>query len=183
MEVLIRQETTNDYAAVADLIERAFRQEEMSDHQEQFLVERLRQAPAFLPELSLVAVADGQIVGHILLSKIMIEDSATTTPSLALAPVSVLPAFQQKRIGSRLMEAGHERARQLGFGSVILLGHATYYPRFGYRPTATFGIELPFPAPPENCLALELQPGALADKKGKVIYPPAFFGDSTEAEE
>ncbi|MEM9930159.1 MAG: N-acetyltransferase [Bacteroidota bacterium] len=175
MEVQIRQEEISDYTEVASTIELAFQNEPLSDHQEHFLVERLRQASDFIPELSLVALVEGQIVGHIIFSKILIQGATSLTTALALAPVSVRPGFQGQGIGSCLIEAGHEIARQLGFGSVILLGHADYYPRFGYVPTTEFDIELPFPAPPENCLALELQPGALKNASRRVVYPPVFF--------
>jgi predicted N-acetyltransferase YhbS len=176
MNVKIRQEAAGDFPKVFALIEAAFKEEEYSDHQEQFLVERLRNSDAFVPELSLVAEHEGEIVGHILLTKIAILNGDHFWPSLALAPVSVLPSFQRRGIGRMLILEAHKIAAQLGFESVVLLGHADYYPRFGYRPTQDFGIQLPFEAPAENCMILELQPNALAGVKGMVKYPAAFFG-------
>ncbi len=183
MDLLIRKEKVSDYPAVAALIERAFLTEAMSDHREHILVDRLRQTPGFVPELSLVAEVNHTVVGHILLTEILIKGTTHESQSLALAPVSVLPAWQGRGIGSKLIEAAHERARQLGYASVLLLGHATYYPRFGYQPATTFGIELPFPAPPENCLALELRPGGLANSGGAACYPPVFFGEDSSAKD
>ncbi|MBX7263660.1 MAG: N-acetyltransferase [Chitinophagaceae bacterium] len=175
MEINIRQEVQTDYQIVFDLIEQAFRNEMLSDKKEQFLVERLRKSDNFIPELSLVAETKQQIVGYILLSKIIIETSTENITSLALAPVAVLPSFQKKGIGRKLIEEAHRIAKELGYQSIILLGHEKYYPKFGYRHLHHFNISLPFVAPKENCMALELVPGALKNKNGKVIYPKEFF--------
>lgn len=119
MNITISQETQNDHQAVFNVIEHAFATEAMSDHQEQFLVERLRKSSAFVPELSIIAEVeeDGQfhIVGHILLTKIRIKNDKKSFESLALAPVSVLPEFHGKGIGGKLITHAHEVARELGF--------------------------------------------------------------------
>lgn len=175
MKISIRQETFADYPIVFDLIEQAFRNEVVSDKKEQFLVERLRNSNGFIPELSLVAEVNYQIVGYILLSKITIETKLNKHTALALAPVAVLPSFQKKGIGRKLIEEAHRIAKELGYQSVILLGHEKYYPKFGYRPLHYFNISLPFEAPKENCMAIELVPDALSNKIGNVIYPKDFF--------
>ncbi|MEL6865570.1 MAG: N-acetyltransferase, partial [Bacteroidota bacterium] len=95
--------------------------------------------------------------------------------SLALAPVSVHPDFQGKGIGGQLIEEAHRIARELDYGSIVLLGHADYYPRFGYRPIHQYNIKLPFEAPPENCMVVELKAGALEEVNGEVVYDAAFF--------
>lgn len=175
MDIRIRQATETDYPAVSALIEKAFASESLSDHREQFLVERLRYADAFIPELSLVAEAKGQLVGHILLTKLKIKNERSTFDSLALAPVSVLPAFQGQGIGGQLIRKAHETAKALGHTSIILLGHANYYPKFGYHPAYTYGIELPFDVPKENCMAIALVEGGLDGVTGKVEYPKEFM--------
>ena len=175
MNLHIRQEEPADHPAVFKLIEEAFREEPRSDHTEQFLVERLRKSDAFIPELSLVAVAGDRIVGHILLTRVKIKNDRDEFDSLALAPVSVLPAYQRQGIGSRLIEKAHEIAKALGNTSVILLGHESYYPRFGYLPTSQFGIQLPFEVPEANCMAIELTDKALSGVQGTVVYPSAFY--------
>jgi predicted N-acetyltransferase YhbS len=174
MKVIIRKETVADFVDVFKLIEKAFENEIYSDHSEQFLVERLRKSEAFVPNLSLVAVSDEKIVGHILLTKIQINGSHGSNESLALAPVSVLPSYQKRGIGGQLIIAAHDRARELGFSSIILLGHKDYYPRFGYRQAEQFGITLPFDVPPENCMAIELIPKGLLGVSGMVEYPSEF---------
>lgn len=175
MEIYIRREEPSDYPAVFQLIENAFRDEMHSDKKEQFLVERLRNAESFIPELSLVAEVDSRIVAYIMLTAIQITSTKETITSLALAPVAVLPEFQGKGIGGALIEKAHVIAKDLGYQSVILLGHETYYPKFGYLPLHHFNLSLPFDAPPENCMAVELVPGALKNKSGTVVYPKEFF--------
>ena len=175
MQVAVRQETEADHPAVSDLIQEAFKQEVYSDHQEQFLVSRLRKSDAFVPELSLVAEIDGKVVGHILLTKIKIKNSRQTFESLALAPVTVSPQYQKKGTGSQLIKTAHREAKSLGYKSIILLGHPDYYPRFGYIPAHKFGINLPFDVPKENCLAIELVNNGLDGASGTVEYPKAFY--------
>ncbi|ATN06161.1 GNAT family N-acetyltransferase [Chryseobacterium indologenes] len=171
----IRQEEENDHESVFQLIEEAFRNMEHSDHQEQFLVEKLRVSDAFIPELSLVMEDDdGEIAGHILFTKIRIENASESFESLALAPVSVKPDFQNQGIGSQLILHGHYIARELGYQSVILLGHEKYYPKFGYEKTSNFGISFPFEIPEENGMAIELVKDGLKNVKGVVKYPKEF---------
>lgn len=175
MEIKLRQETEQDHKSVFKVIQQAFENEEYSDHKEQFLVERLRKSNAFIPELSIVAEVDNKIVGHILLTKLEIENDINTYESLALAPVSVLPEFQGKGVGSKLILHSHEVAKELGYKSIMLLGHEKYYPRFGYELTNKYGIEMPFDVPAENCMVAVLAKNGLSGVRGKVIYPDAFF--------
>ena len=175
MEISIREETQADYEVVFKLTEEAFRTLAISEHREQFLIERLRKSEAFVPQLSLVACTeDGKVVGHILLTRITIEDGQTIRESLVLAPVSVLPEFQNRGIGGQLIQAAHDKARELGFGSVILVGHEAYYPRFGYELCSKHGIGMPFDAPEINCMVKELRPEGLSGVKGMVRFPSAF---------
>ena len=175
MEIKLRQENENDYKSVFQLIEKAFEKEEHSDHQEQFLVERLRKSDAFIPELSIVAEVGNEIVGHILLTKLEVKNDSESFQSLALAPVSVLPEFQGKGIGSKLILHSHKVAKDLGYKSIILLGHQDYYPRFGYELCKKYNIEMPFDVPAENCMVIALTENGLSGVNGKVVYPSAFF--------
>lgn len=175
IDITIRQEQEKDYRAVYELVKLAFSDMPKSDGTEHFLVDKLRVSDAFIPELSLVAELNGQLVGHILITKIQIENEHQSIESLTLAPVSVHPDVQRKGIGGALIKVAHEIAKSLDYQSVVLLGHANYYPRFGYEKTSKYGIKLPFPASEENCMIIELQPNALKDVSGIVKYPKAFF--------
>lgn len=175
MDILIRQELTKDYSTTEEVIRRAFLDEEYSDKKEHFLVSRLRQSEAFVPELSLIAVNQEEtIVGHILLSKITIGEGNHVVDSLALAPVSVAPEFQHKGIGSQLIRAALHKAKELGYDSVIVLGHQDYYPKFGFKPASIWNIQAPFDVPDEVFMALELTDNSLKHVQGVVHYSTAF---------
>ncbi|MGB3586539.1 MAG: N-acetyltransferase [Tunicatimonas sp.] len=175
MEILIRREESTDYSAVFKLIEASFQDELLSDHREGYLVERLRGSSAFVPELSLVAENDSNVIGYILLTKIIIQNNRKIYESLALAPVSVLPQYQRMGVGTKLIAEAHERAKFLGFKSVVLPGHQDYYSRFGYELASKYGIKLPFDVPEENCMAIELIEGGLDGVIGEVKYPDEFL--------
>lgn len=174
MSITIRQETEHDYRSTEQVVEMAFRTASHSNHAEQFLVARLRKSDAFVPELALVAELNGEIVGHVMFTKLVIRDGQTDHASLALAPVSVLPERQGQGIGSRMIRTGLEKARQMGFTSVIVLGHKDYYPRFGFRPASQLGIRAPFPVADASYMALELQHQGLQGVSGVVVYPKEF---------
>lgn len=173
----IRKEERKDYKEVFKLIENAFKGEKFTDHKEQFLVERLRKSESFIPELSLVAEIDEQIVGYILLTKIkIIQNNSKVISSFALAPVAVLKKFQGMGIGAGLIRKAHEVAKKLNYGSIILLGLEKYYPKFGYKMMKYYGIKLPFDVPDENCMLIELTDNALDNVQGMVEYPNEFYG-------
>ena len=175
MNIFIRQEKKEDHQEVLKIIKTAFANVEISDHSEHLLVEKLRGSNAFIPELSIVAEYQNELIGHVLLTKIKIKNDLNTFDSLALAPISVLPKFQSKGVGTLLMSEAHKIAKNLGHQSVVLLGHQDYYPRFGYEPTSKYGITLPFEAPEENCMVIALTKEGLQGVTGMVEYAKAFF--------
>ena len=173
--ISIRQETPKDYAWVIELTEKAFETMEFSDHNEGKLVENLRKSEKFISDLSLVAEINGKVVGHILFTPLVIDKCQQQFQSLVLGPVSVLPEFQKQGIGGQLIRAGHQKAKELGFQSVILIGHPEYYPRFGYKPASTWEIKTQIPLPSDDVfMAVELTENALSGVSGMVIFPPEF---------
>lgn len=175
MVVKLRQETQADYDTVFKIIEEAFITEDYSDNTEQHLVGRLRSSKAFIPQLSLVAEADSEIVGHILLTKIQIKNENESFESLALAPVSVKPSHQKMGIGGQLIKKAHVIAKELGYKSIVLLGHAEYYPKFGYQLCSNYNIKIPFEVPKENCVVIELVKDGLKGVSGIVEYAKEFY--------
>ena len=167
--VEIRAEQEQDYKAIHEVNERAFEGEE-----EARLVESIRKSPEFIPELSLVAIREGRIIGHILFSIVRIRKDNNRTPILALAPMAVLPEFQRQGIGSQLIQEGLEQAKQLGYRAVVVVGHPAYYPRFGFYPAKPKGLEVSFEVPSEAFLVCELFPEALDGVGGIIEYPPTF---------
>lgn len=176
MDILIRQERTAECSITEEMIKKAFLNEKNSDNSEHVLVNRIRKLDAFIPELSLVAVNQHQgVLGHILLSKIKIVASDRAVESLALAPISVIPGYQNKGIGSQLMHVALNNAKDLGYHSVIVLGHKDYYPKFGFKPASLWNIQAPFDVPDDVFMALELTENALKDVQGVVHYSKAFL--------
>lgn len=175
MNIIIRQEKERDYKLSENLIEKAFKDVENSDHKEHLLVAKLRKSDIFVPELSLVAEEDGKVVGHILLTKLIIKNEENIHNTLALAPVSVLPVYQNKGVGSNLIRESLKIAKEIGLKSVILLGHNKYYPRFGFKPACIWGIKAPFEVPNEAFMALELEARGLDGIGGTVVYSKEFL--------
>ena len=179
--VLLRPEEAKDYPAVYAVIKAAFarvasaieltsdKRALHADGNEHDLASALRQSDAYIPELALVAEVGGRIVGHILFTKAVIAGSV----QLALAPLSVLPEYQRRGVGSALIREGHRRARELGYGYSIVLGSETYYPRMGYVPAKNFGIVPPFAVADENFMACKLREDAPAIS-GVVQYAKEF---------
>lgn len=168
--MIIRQENADDIDAVYEVVKKAFEQAEHTNHDEQNLVNRLRRSEHFIPELSLVAEENGTIIGHILFTKLNVGE----TIQLSLAPLAVLPEWQGKGIGGKLIVAGHEKARELGYEYSILVGHAAYYPRFGYFPASRIGVTAPFEVPDENLMAFNLQEKN-TPVNGMIDYAKEFF--------
>ena len=164
----VRVEREDEAEAIARVIRAAFGGEE-----EVVLVERVRASEGFFPRLSWVAEVDGEVVGHSLLSRAHLRTEAGREPILALAPVAVSPPHQRGGIGTALVREGLVEAERLGERLVVVLGHAAYYPRFGFVRASTMGISSPFEGADESFMALALR-GDAARWKGLVEYPPAF---------
>jgi len=195
-EITIRSEQKTDCDAIREVNDLAFGQKT-----EGILVESLRATPCFIPELSLVAVLDDKIVGHILFYPININNQNIKFDTLSLAPMAVRPEYQKKGIGGQLIKEGLKRAGEMGHESVIVLGHAGYYPRFVVQPfcfsklrltipgsirlkpncqssfvkASQFGIKAPFDCPDDAFMAIELKPGALKNVTGIVEYPKPYL--------
>ncbi|MDA3905592.1 MAG: N-acetyltransferase [Bacteroidales bacterium] len=168
--IVIRKENKKDYPEVYKLNLQAFNQ-----ITEPELVDRHRESDRFIPELSLIAEIDNKICGHILFTKIYIQSEGINKESLALAPMAVLPDFQNQGIGKQLIKSGLEKAANIGFKSVVVIGHAEYYPKFGFKPALSFDITAPWEVPNDVFMALELQENALSDVHGLVNYAQAFM--------
>lgn len=189
MDIRLRLEKEEDHREVELLTRQAFwRPEQIAKIgvgcDEHYLVHTLRTAAEFVPELDYVAEVEGKIVGNVMYSKAHVEKpNGTRHEVLNVGPLSVLPAYQRKGVGSALMRHTLKKAAHLGFGAVIFFGHPTYYPRFGFRQAEDFSICTyrgeNFPA----FMAMELIYGDLDGVTGKYFESPLYGVDPVKARE
>ena len=163
MAIEIRHELPDDVAAIRDVNKRAFGQD-----QEGNIVEALRSNGAAL--LSLVADLNSEIVGHIMFSPITVGD----VTGAALGPMAVLPEQQRSGIGSKLVEAGIRALKDAGYPFIIVLGHANYYPRFGFVPASRLGIGCKWQVSDDVFMVLVLDQAKMAGVSGLAKYRPEF---------
>lgn len=169
MNIRIRKENDADFDIITMINDMAFGQEN-----ESILIKKLRKNLNYIPELSLVALTLGEIVGHILFFPVKIENDKKTERVLALAPMCVMPEFQNMEIGKKLVTEGLRLSKEMGYKAVIVLGHHEYYSKFGFIPASKFGIRPPFDCPDEAFMVKELVENYLSDINGTVIYPEEF---------
>ena len=160
-----RHEAPADREAISRVIRAAFDGED-----EVRLVDTLRNAGHLL--LSMVAEDDGEIVGHIAYSPMTVESEAGTYAAICLAPLAVTPSRQKQGVGGALMNASLAELRAAGGGAVFLLGHPSYYPRYGFRPARDFGVH--YQDDRDAFMALELTPGTLDNVSGAARFAPEF---------
>lgn len=161
--VEIRDERPGDVAAIRHVNMRAFEQTQEAD-----IVDLLRSNERIL--LSLVATLGGQVVGHIVYS----PASVGAAWGAALGPMAVLPQHQRQGVGRQLVETGNRRLQQTGCPFIVVLGHADYYPRFGFKPASTYGITCEWDVPDDVFMALILNPGKMQGVSGPAKYRPEF---------
>ena len=165
VSLLIRPETLTDHPAIREVNRAAF-----GGDDEARLVDALR-AEGFA-RLSLVAEADGRVVGHILFSELTIATADGIVEAVALAPLAVTPSRQRRGIGSTLVEEGMRACREAGRRIVIVLGHPEFYPRFGFSASRAERLASPYSGP--AFMAAELVSGALEGVEGEVVHAPPF---------
>lgn len=163
---LIRPERPDDIGSIRAVNIAAFDTDTEAD-----LVDALREGAA--PVVSLVAERGDAIVGHILFSPVTLTGRADLT-MMGLAPMAVVPAEQRRGIGAALIRAGLASCKPLGAVAVVVLGHAAYYPRFGFAPAFCFGLRCEYDVPVDAFMALELEAGVLTGATGTVRYHPLF---------
>jgi putative acetyltransferase len=167
MEILIRSEQPGDAASISHVNEDAFGQ-----RLEARLVDRLRANGGVL--LSLVAVVDGRIAGHILFSPVRVDSDGADCEGAGLGPMAVLPEMQRRGIGSRLIAEGLAALRARGYPFVIVLGHPQFYPRFGFEPASRHGVRAPWRVPDEAFMLLALDPSRVVRMSGPARFRQEF---------
>jgi putative acetyltransferase len=165
--VQVRHERPGDEDAIARVHDRAFGQ-----LTESRIVAAVRRAGRAV--ISLVAVDPSGIVGHILFTPLAVDSPGPPISALALGPMAVLPDVQRRGVGSRLVAAGLEACALTGCQAVAVIGHPSYYPRFGFRPGASYGLRSEFAVPDDVFMIAELTADALTGREGIVRYTPEF---------
>jgi putative acetyltransferase len=167
--MIIRGEREGDFEAI-----RRVNRETFGRADEGNLVDAIRTHGAII--CSLVAEVEDQIAGHVLFTPVTLDTGGGEVTGAGLGPVAVLPGYQRQGIGTGLIEAGLSICREAGYDFAVVLGHVSYYPRFGFRPSRPLGIRWEHDTPEEAFMVMELRPGALSGLSGVIRYQPEFDG-------
>jgi putative acetyltransferase len=168
----IRRETTGDVRQIRQINELAFERTTEAD-----VIDRLRQTcPDFV---SLVAIADGQIVGHILFTPAWLESPTGRVEGMGLAPLAVLPDYQNRGIGGKLIQAGLVQIQDIGCPFIIVLGHPGYYPRFGFERASKYGIRCEYDTVPEEAFMITIFDRDVLSPAGAVAHYRSEWAEAT----
>jgi predicted N-acetyltransferase YhbS len=190
MEIELRLEKEEDYRAVEEITREAFWNLHFPGCDEHLLVRNLRRAKEFVPALDFVAISNNKIVGNIVYAEASVKsESGHSRTVLTFGPVSVLPEYQKKGIGSKLIRHTIPLAKEMGYNAIIIYGDPAYYERFGFRASKEFHITDKEKKYPAALLVLELSPNALHTEhslggvEGIFDEGAAYEVDKEEAEE
>lgn len=164
--MIIRPEEEKDFDEVYRLVQTAFKTAQVADGNEQDFVVQLRKSPGYISELALIAEDNGELIGQVMLTRFDIEGHEV----LLLAPLCVALDYRSKGLGGQLIKEAFERARDMGFTAVILVGNPDYYSRFGFKPSIDFNIKNTDKIPDKFVQVCELVPHALDDVAGTVTF-------------
>ena len=166
MEIILRQEKECDYRAVEELTREAFWNVYTPGTDCHLLIHNLRKAKEFVKELDTVAVFENKIVGNIVYCEATVSDDFQKYTVLTFGPISVLPEFQNKEIGGKLIEYTKKLAKEIGYDAILIYGDPDYYKKFGFEPSIKYGITNKEGRFPAALLVFELEPNALKNIKG-----------------
>jgi len=175
MEVLVQRTTEKDFFQTENNTREAFWNLYKPGCDEHLILHNIRKSKSYVSELDLVAIFENEIIGHIISTKAKVIDSLNYEHEiLCVGPLSVLPGFQKKGTGSKLMNNSIIAAKELGFSGMILFGNPDYYHRFGFRNAKEYDISTKDCQNFEPFMVLELKNNGLADVKGRFFEDDAF---------
>ncbi len=187
MNISVRLENPEDYLQVEKVTKAAFSYPERIERgqigcpYEHWIVNELRKRDGIL-SLSLVAIANEHIVGHIICSKAEVRTANDIIPVINMGPISVLPEYQRKGVGKALITDMLDRAKQLGYGAILFFGRPEYYPQFGFIEASAFGITDCEGYNYPSFMGMELQPNYLANANGGQYYESDIYNDELNRE-
>lgn len=180
--IIIRNETAADYAAVETMTRKAFYNIYVPGCIEHYLVRMIRPHEDFIQELDLVIEVDGQIIGNIMYTKAkLVDESGIEKDILTFGPVSILPEYQRKGYGKKLMEYSFEKAIDLGYDTMVIFGAPANYVSRGFKSCKRYNVCLEGGIYPAGMLVKELKPGVLDGRTWFYHQSPAYEIDEQEA--
>ena len=181
----LRLEEPKDYKEVENLTREAFWNVYIPGCDEHYIIHIMRKSDAFIKELDIVAELGDKIVGNIVYSKakILCDDKTSYNDVICFGPISVLPEFQNRGVGGRLIEHSKEVARKLGYRGILIYGDPDYYKRYGFVPAENYEIGTPDDMYSAPLQAFELYNGALKNCKGRFFEDGIFEVDREKADE
>jgi len=183
MSLIIRNENENDYRVVEEITREAFWNLYAPGCTEHYLVHQMRNHPDYLKELDFVAEYDGKIVGNILYTRAwLVAEPGEEMEIVSFGPISVLPEYQRKGIGSALIQHSKKLAMKMGLKAIVILGDPHNYCKHGFKSSKDLNISDLNGDYPYGMLALELEAGALSGHAWKYRYSPVYEFDEKDAE-
>lgn len=177
MNITVRNIREEDHYAVECVTKKAFWNLNMPGCDEHYLVHQIWNYPDYVPQISLVALKEGEIVGVILYVKAFLKTKTQEIPSLTFGPLCVLPELQKQGIGEMLLKRSMQLAIEAGFDSVFICGVPAYYPKFGFQTADQFHITMPDGTNFDAFMGIELKKGSLKGIKGVFYEPVIYNGD------
>ncbi|MCL1955270.1 MAG: N-acetyltransferase [Brevinematales bacterium] len=182
MDVLLRIEEEKDYNSVENLTREAFWNIYKPGCDEHLLVHNIRKTKEFIKDLDYVAVFDDEIVGSIIYAKAKIIDNNKEYDVLTFGPVSVLPMYQNRGIGKKLIEHTILKSKEMRFNAIVIYGNPKYYEKFGFKNSKEYKITDMEGNYNNALMALELHLGSLGNINGKFFEGEAYKVDKSELE-
>ena len=184
--IIIRLEKKEEYREVENMVRESFWNVYRPGCMEHYVLNQLRNDPAFVPELDFVMEKDGKLIGQNMFMKAKIKaDDGREIPIMTMGPICITPDLKRKGYGKHLLDYSLERARELGCGAVCFEGNIDFYGKSGFAPASTFGIRyhgLPEGEDASFFLGKELIPGYLDGITGEYATPQGYFVDKTKVE-
>lgn len=184
MDIVIRNETEKDFHEVEELTREAFWNLYFPGCNEHYLVHQMRNHPDFINELDFVAEYNGKVVGNIMYAKTkLIDEHGSNLDIISFGPISVLPEFQRKGIGTSLIKHTTEMAINTGIKAIVILGDPHNYCKHGFKSSRDYEISDINGNYPYGLLVLELEEGVLSGHKWKYMYSNVYEVNENDAEE